>query len=127
MVPNFDKVVHAGVFVVFAVLWVRACVCSTAPGLWIALGGVGLAVVTEVGQILPAVGRDASVADALTDVIGLVVGLAVAPFIEPAARSFESLIIRKVGFPPLLVNESPAASGEVAEGRQVNAGTGGES
>jgi VanZ family protein len=112
LVPNFDKVVHAGIFIVFAVLWARA-LFSQRRLVWIALGGVGLAVVTEVGQILPVVGRDASVADALTDVIGVVVGLALAPFIEPAARSVESLIIRKTGFRPLLLNEQPAVAGEV--------------
>jgi VanZ family protein len=111
-IPNFDKVVHAGIFLVFAVLWARG-LSSPRRLVWIALGGIGLAVITEAGQALSAVGRDASVADALTDVIGVVVGLAVAPYVEPAARSIESFIIRKTGLRPLLLNQPPAASGEV--------------
>ena len=99
-------------FLVFAALWARAW-SSPRRLVWIALGGIGLAVVTEIGQALPAVGRDASVADVLADVIGLVVGLAVAPYLEPAAVSVESFIIRKTGLQPLLLNESPAASVEV--------------
>jgi VanZ family protein len=80
---------------------------------WIALGGFGLAVATEVGQLLPAVGRDGSVADALTDILGVVIGLALAPFIEPVARLVESLIIRKIGSQPLLLEEPASPSGEM--------------
>jgi hypothetical protein len=111
-VPNFDKVVHAGIFIVFAVLWARV-LGSPRRLFWIALGGFGFAVATEVGQLLPAVGRDANVADALTDIVGVVVGLAMAPFIEPVARSVESLMIRKTGAQRLLLSEPATASGEL--------------
>jgi VanZ family protein len=112
LVPNLDKVVHAGMFIGFTVLWVRAS-CSPRRLFWIALGGIGLAVATEVGQALPAVGRDASVADGVTDVVGVVVGLAVAPLIEPAARFVEKLIIGKTGARARVLKEPAAGSGEV--------------
>lgn len=109
--PNFDKLVHACIFVGFAILWVRVST-STRRIAWTALGGVALAVVTEIVQEFPAVGRDASFADGITDIAGLLIGLLVAPLVEPIARSVESLIIRKVGPRAAGVRESTAASSE---------------
>ena len=70
--PGVDKVVHASLFLVLAV-----------TGRWAGmgrgvLGGVLVvyAAVSEVVQGLDAVGRSASVADWLADVVGVVAGLA---------------------------------------------------
>jgi hypothetical protein len=89
--PNFDKLVHAGIFVVFSVLWARVWT-SPRRYAWVALGGFGLAILTELVQRFPIVGRDASVADATTDAAGVLLGLVLAPFVEPAARYVESRI-----------------------------------
>jgi VanZ family protein len=56
----------------------------------VAWGGVALAVITELVQALPIVNRDASVGDVIADLIGLLIGLAVAARVEPLARWFES-------------------------------------
>lgn len=90
-VPNLDKVVHWGIFVVFAVLWLRV-----GSSRWrfatVAVAGLALAVLTELGQRLPAVGRDATVGDAVTDMIGVAIGLGVARWVEPVLSRVESLV-----------------------------------
>jgi VanZ family protein len=94
-IPHLDKVVHAGIFVVFAILWLRALKARGRSGYaWVALGGLFLAVLTEVGQLIPWVGRDASVEDTLTDVAGLVVGLVAAARLEPWLLVVESRLVR---------------------------------
>ena len=93
-IPNFDKLVHCAIFVVFSILWAR--VWSSRPRLaWVVLAGLVLAVVTEVVQELPVVGRDASLYDALTDIVGVLIGIAVAPLVEPLVRGFESRLLRR--------------------------------
>lgn len=91
--PDLDKVVHWGIFVLFTVLWLRTGT-SRWRYAWVALGGLAMAAITELVQNLPAVGRDAEVADAITDLIGVAIGLAVAPWIEPLLRRAESLLFR---------------------------------
>lgn len=88
-IPDLDKVVHWGIFVVFTVLWLRTGT-SKARYAWVALGGLALAVISELVQGLPAIGRDATVGDTITDVIGIAIGLAVARRIEPLFRWGES-------------------------------------
>jgi VanZ family protein len=109
--PNFDKVVHAGIFVVFSLLWVRVW-SSPRQRLWAIVGGFGLAVLTELGQLVPSVGRDASFADGLTDCAGVLLGIAVAPLLEPLARRIETSIFRKAGNESLNSGELSAAPGE---------------
>jgi uncharacterized protein (DUF486 family) len=92
-VPNLDKVVHWGIFVVFTVLWLRTST-SRWRYAWVALGGLAAASITEVVQNLPAIGRDGEVGDAITDLIGVVLGLAMARWIEPLFRRVESLVFR---------------------------------
>jgi hypothetical protein len=111
--PNFDKVVHAGIFVVFSLLWVRVW-SSPRQRLWAILGGFGLAVLTEIGQLVPAVGRDANIADALTDCAGVLAGIAVAPLLEPLARRIETSLFRGTGDQSLNSDELSAAPGEDA-------------
>ena len=93
-IPDLDKIVHAGIFVVFSVLWARA-LTSRRRFAWVALGGFALAVVTELVQMLPIVGRDGEISDALTDFGGVLAGMVLAPLVEPVARFIESLIFRK--------------------------------
>ena len=82
-----DKLAHAGMFAVFSWLWAWA----VAPSMRTAriLGaGLLLALVTEVGQAVPLIDRDADPLDALADSIGVGVGLGVfrrwRPVPEPA-------------------------------------------
>ena len=58
LIPDFDKLVHWGIFVVFTVLWLRTGT-STWRYAWVALGGLAVAAITELVQLLPAIGRDA--------------------------------------------------------------------
>jgi VanZ family protein len=73
-VPNFDKLVHMGIFAVFAVLWMRVG-SSSRRAWWVVAAGVALAVITELGQEIPIVNRDCNVADGLADSVGVIVGL----------------------------------------------------
>jgi hypothetical protein len=75
-IPNSDKAVHAGMFLVFAVLWLEASPDKKGRFVWVALGGLALAAVTELGQNIPALKRDGEIADALADAAGVVIGLA---------------------------------------------------
>jgi hypothetical protein len=93
-IPDLDKLVHAGIFIVFSILWARAF-SSRGRFAWIALGGLGLAIVTELAQKLPVVGRDGNIADTLTDAAGVLAGIVAAPLVEPLARFAESRIFRK--------------------------------
>ena len=80
MIPHLDKVIHSGIFLVFAILWMKA---SPMPKRWITVlaAGLVLAIVTEVGQACPIVNRDCGLDDGLFDVLGVVVGLTAYPWI----------------------------------------------
>jgi hypothetical protein len=93
-IPNLDKVVHWGIFLLFTLLWLRV-VSTRWRFLWVALAGLALAVVTEVVQMLPIIGRDGSIGDGVTDFIGVLLGLALAPALEPMIRRVESWIFRR--------------------------------
>jgi hypothetical protein len=93
LIPNFDKLVHWGIFVVFSVLWLRTGT-SRWRSAWVALGGLAVAAITEIVQLLPAIRRDASVPDALTDLIGAAIGLAIARWVEPLLRRAEASLFR---------------------------------
>jgi uncharacterized membrane protein YccC len=90
-IPNLDKVIHWGIFVLFAVLWLRIGT-SRWRYAWVALGGLAIASITELVQ--PAIGRDGEVADAITDLIGVAIGLGIARWIEPLLRRAESWLFR---------------------------------
>jgi hypothetical protein len=74
---RIDKIVHAGIFLVFAVLWLRALGGQKRWFLWILLGGTALAIISELGQNVPIVHRDGDVDDALADIVGLILGFPV--------------------------------------------------
>jgi hypothetical protein len=86
---NLDKLIHSGIFVVFALLWARVW-SSRRRFTWIALGGVIFAAVTELGQLIPAVGRDATVPDVIADAAGVLIGIAAFPWAEPWFQLVES-------------------------------------
>ena len=82
-----DKVIHAAIFAGFAILWRRAT--SPSSAVVIAVSGVALAVITELGQATPIVGRDADLWDAVADGTGVAVGLTAAAWLfrRPAASA----------------------------------------
>ena len=63
--PSLDKVVHGGIFVIFAILWLRVGSVQ-ADDLELIVGGFALAIVSELGQLMPFVRRDANLFDMLT-------------------------------------------------------------
>ena len=93
-IPDLDKVVHWGIFVVFAVLWLRLGT-SRWRYAWVALGGLVVAVVSELVQTIPWIGRDGEISDGITDMTGVLLGLIVARWIEPLLRGCESLLFRR--------------------------------
>jgi VanZ family protein len=104
-VPELDKVIHAGIFAVLAILWRRAYSSRRAIGA-IILGGFALGALTELGQLLPIVRRHAELYDLATDCVGVLVGVAIAPLIEPLLRAIERVLIR---------TPTPAAAAAVEE------------
>jgi VanZ family protein len=81
----FDKIVHFGLFAVFAFLW------AYRPGKPLRtnvplLAGFAFIVLSELGQTIPYVGRTADLDDALADLVGLFAGLIVARLVSPASR-----------------------------------------
>jgi hypothetical protein len=74
-ISHLDKVVHAGLFAGFSLLWLSA---SRSPRrmAFVLIGGFVLAVATELAQSLPAIARDTDPLDALADVAGVFIGWA---------------------------------------------------
>jgi len=107
--PHLDKIVHCGIFVVFSILWLRVR-SNRRPVGPVVLSGFALAALTEIVQDLPLIGRDSSIADTLTDVIGVLIGVAVAPLIEPVARSLESRLFRETTPGPLPAEPAAAVT-----------------
>jgi VanZ family protein len=80
-----DKIVHFGLFAVFAFLW------AYRPGKPLRtnvplLAGFAFIALTELGQTIPYIGRSADLDDALADLLGLFAGLLVARLVSPASR-----------------------------------------
>ncbi len=92
--PNFDKLVHGGIFVVFSILYARLGT-SRRRFVWIAVGGIALAVITELVQKLAIVGRDGTLGDGAVDIAGILIGFVAAPMVEPLARLVEGRLSRK--------------------------------
>ncbi len=70
---HLDKIVHAVIFAGYSYFWRRAT-SPRAIGL-IAITGVMLAVLTELGQATSLVGRDADLWDGIADSLGVAIGL----------------------------------------------------
>jgi VanZ family protein len=101
-IPHLDKIIHCALFAGFSVLWLRVRQFRR-PIALVVTSGFALAVLTEIVQSVPLIGRDTSVADMVTDGIGVLVGIAIAPLVEPLARTVESRVLRATTGP------SPAA------------------
>ncbi len=89
-VPNVDKIVHMGIFFVFALLWMWA-LRSAGRARRVVVAGLVLALLSEAGQELPIVRRDASLFDWLADAAGIIVGIYAFKF---ASRHFEARVAR---------------------------------
>jgi VanZ family protein len=75
-IPHLDKVIHFSMFVGFGYLWILAL-----PRGWsirVLVLGIVLAIVSELGQNHPWVGRDAGLDDGLADTFGLAFGITIA-------------------------------------------------
>lgn len=67
-IANIDKFVHAGIFAVFGLLWLRA---MPRRYVLVLLIGLALAAISEIGQSLPLLDREGDVADAAADFAGV--------------------------------------------------------
>jgi len=72
---HVDKIVHFGLFAGFGFFW---SLVGSGRSAWFSLSvilvGVSFAILTELGQGLPMIGRDPDLYDAIADIIGLFVG-----------------------------------------------------
>lgn len=76
-IPHLDKLVHSALFAGFGWLWTQSA--RTRRGrVLVVVAGCALAVLTELGQGLPIIDRDADPLDGLADVIGLSLGVGLA-------------------------------------------------
>jgi hypothetical protein len=73
-IPHLDKLVHMGIFVVWAFFWMRVAQ-PPHQGRRVFLAGVALAILSELGQMVPIVHRDAGFEDGLADILGVAVGM----------------------------------------------------
>ena len=72
-----DKLIHFLMFFGFGLLWSLA-LGGRLTALIVLAAGLILAVVTELGQSTPLIGREADLPDGLADLVGLAAGLALA-------------------------------------------------
>lgn len=107
-----DKVVHVGIFAVFGVLWLRALPASGNRFLWVGLAGTALAAITEIVQNVPIINREGEVQDWAADVVGMLSGFLVFPWIESILNARRSLGARVVVSDPLVPSRSRLPSGE---------------
>jgi uncharacterized protein (DUF486 family) len=92
-IPNLDKIVHCAIFVVFAILWRRFA--PERRTVWaVVLGGLAAAALTEIGQLMPVVNRDAELYDFVLDGVGILIGIAVAGLVEPLLAIPERWVFR---------------------------------
>ncbi|MEO6810444.1 MAG: VanZ family protein [Isosphaeraceae bacterium] len=84
-IPHLDKAIHFSMFFLISTLWLWGRPTRTRL-LWVLIGGLALAVVSELGQDLPMIGREASVLDGLADLMGLAVGAGLACLIDRPGR-----------------------------------------
>jgi len=92
-VPSLDKVVHCGIFVVFSILWLRLG-HSRRTILAVILGGFALGTLSELGQLIPFVNRDAELFDLVTDCVGVLIGALISPVVAPFIQFVEHRLFR---------------------------------
>ena len=74
--PHADKVIHFAMFAVFGLLWMRVGPVSRVRVALVLAAAVALAVGTELLQGLPLIARDPDRFDALADILGGAMGIA---------------------------------------------------
>ena len=85
---HLDKFVHAGMFTVFTVLWLRTRPAGKLMYLWVLLAGTALAAITEVVQNLPRIDREGEFEDAMADFAGVLFGFPLFHWIEQKLREW---------------------------------------
>ncbi len=87
---HLDKFVHAGMFAVFSVLWLRTQPAVKTMYLWVLLAGTALAAITEIVQNLPIIHREGEFQDALADFAGVLFGFPLFHWIEQKFKTRNS-------------------------------------
>jgi VanZ family protein len=95
-ISHVDKLVHCALFAGFSILWIRSA-RSRRGQLCVFVAGLILAVLTELGQSLPIIGRDSDPLDALADVVGLVLGFGAAYALNERSKAQEARAIAEAG------------------------------
>lgn len=83
---HLDKFVHAGIFTVFSLLWLRTRPAAKRTYLWVFLAGTALAAITEVVQNLPIINREGEFEDFLADFAGMLFGFPLFYWMERKLR-----------------------------------------
>jgi len=91
---HLDKFVHAGIFTVFTVLWLRTQPAGKTRYLWILLAGTALAAVTEIMQNLPIINREGEFEDAMADFAGVLFGFPLFPLDRTEVAGMEYIEIK---------------------------------
>lgn len=99
-ISHLDKMIHCGIFVVLSILWVRLGP-SRRTILAVILGGFALGALSELGQLVPIVKRDANLFDLITDCAGVLIGVAITPLVEPLIQFVERRFFRDCSGAPL--------------------------
>jgi VanZ family protein len=85
-----DKLIHAGIFTVFSVLWLRTRPAGKTRFLSVLLAGTALAAITETVQNLPIINREGEFQDALADFAGVLFGFPLFKWIEQKLREWRA-------------------------------------
>ena len=88
---HLDKFVHAGIFTVFTVLWLRTRPAAKRRYLWILVAGTALAAITEIVQNLPIINREGEFADFMADFAGVLFGFPLFQWIEQKLKDSHML------------------------------------
>ncbi len=88
---HLDKFLHAGVFTVFTVLWMRTRPAGRTMYLWVLLAGTALAAITEIVQNLPIVNREGDFQDAMADFAGVLLGFPLFRWIEQKLHEWRTV------------------------------------
>jgi hypothetical protein len=83
---HLDKFVHAGIFTIFTVLWLRTRPAGKTRYLWVLLAGTALAAITEIVQNLPIINREGEFQDAMADFAGVLFGFPLLHWIEQKVK-----------------------------------------
>lgn len=85
-IPHVDKLAHLVLFGGFGFLW--TAVAPRGRTARVIVGGVALAILTELGQGLPLIGRHTDVNDLVADTIGVFLGIGIFRLVEVVVRGW---------------------------------------